>query len=146
MIYTEMTMRAMRLAYNAHHGQTDHSGLPYILHPLHLAEQMPDEISCAAALLHDVVEDTSVTLEMLKEQFPPAVTDAVALLTHEEGTDYCDYVRAIRSNPVAVQVKLADLDHNTDETRLTGVEFPAERIEYYRQKYARARAILTGND
>ena len=142
MIYTPMTMLAMRIAYNAHHGQTDHSGLPYILHPLHLAEQMTDEVSCAAALLHDVVEDTFVTLEMLRGSFPPEVTDAVALLTHAEGVSYEDYVRALKANPIAVRVKLADLDHNTDETRLAGVELPAERIEYHRQKYARARAIL----
>lgn len=142
MLYTPMTMRAMKLAYRAHHGQTDHSGLPYILHPLHLAEQMEDEISCTAALLHDVVEDTDVTLEQLKALFPPGVTDAVALLTHEKGTDYLDYVRAIKQDPVAVKVKLADLDHNSDATRLTGVNFPAERIEHFRKKYAAARAIL----
>ena len=142
MIYTEMTMRAMKLAYTAHHGQTDHSGLPYILHPVHLAEQMPDEVSCAAALLHDVVEDTFVTLEMLQAEFPPEVTDAVALLTHEKGVDYLDYVRALKHNPVAVRVKLADLDHNTDASRLIGANVPPERVEYFRQKYARARAVL----
>jgi len=142
MIYTPMTMRAMRLAYSAHHGQTDHGGLPYILHPVHLAEQMPDEISCTAALLHDVVEDTPITLEQLREQFPPAVTDAVALLTHTDGVDYFDYVRAIRQNPVAVRVKLADLAHNTEPGRLAGMDVSPQRLEHFREKYARAKAIL----
>ena len=58
MIYTALTNKALRLAYAAHHGQTDKCGQPYIFHPYHLAEQMPDEISACVALLHDVVEDT----------------------------------------------------------------------------------------
>lgn len=62
MIYTPLTNKALRLAYAAHHGQTDTSGLPYIFHPYHLAEQMTDEVSACVALLHDVAEDTSVTI------------------------------------------------------------------------------------
>lgn len=157
MIYTPMTNRAMCLAYEAHLGQKDKSGQPYIFHPYHLAEQMKDEVSVCAALLHDVVEDTSVTLEELREQFPEEVTEAVRLLTHEEGTDYFDYIRAVRQNPVAKAVKLADIAHNSDETRFAGcedadtgtsLEFP----EALREKYRRAKAILldlppeSGND
>ena len=59
MIYTELTKKAMSMAYKAHHGQVDKSGTPYIFHPIHLAEQMDDELSCCAALLHDTVEDCS---------------------------------------------------------------------------------------
>ena len=70
MIYTPMTRKAMTIAYRAHHGQTDKAGLPYIHHPLHLAEQMDDEITCTVALLHDTVEDTAVTLEDLAREFP----------------------------------------------------------------------------
>ena len=70
MIYTPLTNKAMRLAYAAHQGQTDQAGLPYIFHPFHLAEQMEDEISVCAALLHDVVEDTPITLEELEQEFP----------------------------------------------------------------------------
>lgn len=144
MIYTEMTIRAMNLAYAAHHGQMDKSGMPYILHPVHLAEQMPDEVSCTVALLHDVVEDTAVTLAELERQFPPEVTGALALLTHAEGTDYFDYVRAIRQDPVAVRVKRADLAHNMDESRLAGGLTDSAVIERRRQKYRRALAILDG--
>ena len=142
MIYTPLTIRAMQIAYDAHHGQTDKAGVPYVFHPLHLAEAMEDEICCCAALLHDVVEDTAVTLEDLAAVFPPEVVEAVALLTHEEGTDYFDYVRRIRSNPIALKVKLADLAHNSDATRFAGVSVPEDRIGYFRDKYTKAKAIL----
>lgn len=121
MIYTPLTNKALRLAYAAHHEQTDKSGQPYIFHPYHLAEQMTDEVSVCVALLHDVVEDTDLTFADLEREFPPEVTDALRLLTHEKGTDYFDYVRAIKKNPVAVKVKLADLAHNSDETRVCRV-------------------------
>ena len=143
MIYTPLTNKALRLAYAAHHGQPDKSGQPYIFHPYHLAEQMTDEISTCAALLHDVVEDTAVTIEELEQEFPKEVTGVLRLLTHEKGTDYFDYVRAIKGNPVAVKVKLADLAHNSDETRFAGCdEIPAEQLVKWREKYARARRIL----
>ena len=142
MIYTPLTIRAMQIAYDAHHGQTDKAGVPYVFHPLHLAEAMEDEICCCAALLHDVVEDTAVSLEDLAAVFPPEVVEAVALLTHEEGTDYFDYVRRIRSNPIALKVKLADLAHNSDTTRFAGVSVPEDRIGYFRDKYTKAKAIL----
>ena len=143
MIYTPLTNKALRLAYAAHHGQTDKSDQPYIFHPYHLAEQMDDEISVCAALLHDVVEDAGVTLAALEQAFPKEVTDAVRLLTREKGTDYFAYVRAIRQNPVAVRVKLADLAHNADESRFAGcADVPADELAQRREKYARARAIL----
>lgn len=142
MIYTPLTNKAMRIAYAAHHGQTDQSGQPYIFHPFHLAEQMTDEITACAALLHDVVEDTDVTIEELEREFPAEVTDALRLLTHEKGTDYFEYVRAIADNPVAKAVKLADLAHNSDESRLVGCNVSAEKINAWREKYAKAKMIL----
>jgi len=142
MIYSELTVKAMKLAYEAHHGQVDYNGVPYVFHPYHLAEQMTDEISVCTALLHDVVEDTVVTLADLQKQFPPEVTEAVALLTHEEGVDYFDYVRAIRQNPVAVKVKLADLAHNSNETRAACCNVPPEKLLRWKEKYRRAREIL----
>ena len=142
MIYTPLTIRAMNIAYAAHHGQVDKAGVPYIFHPLHLAEQMDDEVSCCAALLHDVVEDTDVTLEQLAAEFPAEVVEAVRLLTHLPDQDYLEYVRAIRENPIAMKVKFADLDHNSDQTRFAGVQVTQERLGYFRDKYAKARAIL----
>ena len=143
MIYTELTNQAMRIAYRAHHGQVDYNGIPYIFHPIHLAEEMDDEFSCCAALLHDTVEDTTVTLEELKAIFPREVTDAVALLTHDDGTDYFDYVRRIKENPIARKVKLADLVHNSDQTRCVGSDLSPARLARWAEKYRRAKEILT---
>ena len=138
MIYTELTMKAMNLAYVAHHGQFDKGGVPYIFHPIHLAETMDDEISTCVALLHDTVEDTAVTLEDLAREFPREVVDDVRLLTHQEDVEYFDYVRAIRQDPVAARVKLADLAHNSDPTRISNQGNDEKR----RAKYAAARKIL----
>lgn len=145
MIYTPMTRDAMQAAYIAHIGHRDKGGVPYIFHPIHLAEQMTDEVSCCVALLHDVVEDSTVTLEDLAKSFPPEVVDAVRLLTHEKGTDYFEYVRGIKANPIAVKVKLADLAHNADETRLDGAEgVTEEQRQRWQEKYRKAREILLG--
>lgn len=141
MIYTELTCKAMRIAYTAHHGQVDKGGLPYIFHPYHLAEQMEDEISCCAALLHDVVEDTDVTMEDLAKEFPEEVIAVLKLLTHREGVPYFDYVRAMKGNPIAVKIKLADIAHNSDQSRCPNLT--EEQLLYFRNKYGKARAILT---
>ena len=138
MIYTELTIKAMNLAYHAHHGQFDKGGVPYIFHPIHLAEEMDDEISTCVALLHDTVEDTAVTLEDLSKEFPAEVVNAIRLLTHSEDVDYFDYVRAIKQNPIAVKVKLADLAHNGDPKRICN----QGNAEKRRVKYAAARKIL----
>ncbi len=145
MIYTPLTQKAMILAYKAHHGQVDKFGVPYIYHSLHLAEQMTSELTCCAALLHDVVEDTPMTLEDLARDFPQEVLEALALLTHDPATDYMDYIRAITANPIAKAVKLADLAHNSDATRLSGCS--PELAAWHSRKraqYARARALLLG--
>ena len=139
MIYTELTIKAMNLAYSAHHGQFDKGGVPYIFHPIHLAEEMDDEVSTCVALLHDTVEDTAVTLEELAEIFPREIVEAVDLLTHRDGVEYFDYVRSIRANPVAVKVKLADLRHNGDPNRISN----QGNAEKRREKYAKAWKILT---
>lgn len=143
MIYTPLTNKAMKIAYEAHHGQADHSGVPYIFHPFHVAEQMTDEMTACTALLHDVVEDTNVTIEELESEFPKEVTDALRLLTHDISEDYFEYVRRIKANPIAVAVKLADIEHNADHTRLIGcTDVSPEQIEWWRQKYDKARKIL----
>lgn len=135
MIYTELTKKAMKLCFTAHKDQTDKSGLPYVFHPFHLAEQMPDELTTVTALLHDVVEDTACTFQDLREMgFPAAVLEALALLTHDDGTPYLDYVARLKENPIARAVKLADLRHNSDLTRLEHVDARAlSRVEKYRK-------------
>lgn len=142
MLYTEKTKKAMKLCYAAHEGQTDKSGIPYVFHPFHLAEQMDDEDSVTAALLHDVVEDTDYTLEDLKEMgFGDDVIEALTLLTHDPRVPYMDYVRNIAGNPIAKKVKLADLTHNSDLTRLD--HEPAEKDRQRVAKYAEAIRILS---
>lgn len=140
MIYTHLTNEAMKLAYKAHHGQVDKGGIPYIFHPFHLAEQMPDEYTTCVALLHDVVEDTDVTLEEIKAFFPPEVADAVAVMTHGKDEPYLDYVRRVSKHPIARIVKLADLRHNSDQTRLENAD-EATRL-YFQEKYRKAFEIL----
>ena len=146
MIYTALTCKAMKYAYDAHHGQLDKNGVPYIFHPYHLAEQMTDEYTTCAALLHDVVEDTDVSLSDLEKEFPAQVTEAVKLLTHDDSVDYLDYVRALKPNPIAKAVKLADLRHNSDLSRYISEEQRnAPKVLQRMEKYTKAIALLTDN-
>lgn len=140
MVYTPMTKLAMKLCYAAHKDQLDKSGIPYIFHPVHLAEQMPDEDTTIVALLHDVVEDTPYTLEDLHRLgFSARVIGAIAAMTHEDGVPYMDYVTQIKENPVARRVKLADLQHNSDLSRLDQID---EKALSRAEKYRAAMAIL----
>lgn len=135
MLYTNATKKAMKLCFEAHKDQTDKSGLPYVFHPFHLAEQMTDEATTVTALLHDVVEDTSYTLEDLKNMgFAFEVLEALALLTHDDSVPYLEYVAALKENPIAKAVKLADLAHNSDLTRMDIVdEWAIKRTEKYKK-------------
>ena len=117
MIYTPLTVKAARIAYDAHHRQYDVCGMPYIFHPFTVAESMTDEYSTCVALLHDVVEDTDVTLEDLEGEFPEEVIEAVRLMTHDKDVDYEEYVTALKGNPIARAVKMADVEHNANESR-----------------------------
>ena len=111
MLYTPLTKKAIKLAYIAHKDQYDKAGLPYITHPLHLAECMNDEYTTIAALLHDIVEDTDITFDDLSKEFPKDVIDVLKLLTHQKGVPYMDYIAKIKTNDIAKAVKIADLRH-----------------------------------
>jgi len=140
MIYTALTKKALKLCFGAHKEQVDKTGMPYVFHPFHLAEQMDDEISTVCALLHDVVEDSALTVESLGQMgFPQEVLDVIALLTHDEAVPYMDYVKKIAEHPVAKKVKIADLLHNSDLTRL---DFVDEYASKRNQKYREALRIL----
>lgn len=144
MIYTEMTKKALKLCFEAHKDQVDKSDMPYVFHPFHLAEQMETEDTVITALLHDVVEDTDYTIDDLIEMgFSDNVISALKLLTHEPGIPYMDYVKKIKENPVAKAVKLKDLAHNSDLTRLDYVDDKARKRV---KKYQRAIALLNGED
>ena len=141
MIYTPLTKQAMKLCFDAHKDQKDKSGLPYVFHPFHLAEQMQDEVTTVVALLHDVVEDSNYNFADLEKMgYPPVVLDALRLLTHDDSVPYLDYVREVKKNPVATAVKLADLRHNSDLSRLDTV---TEQALARREKYLQAQALLT---
>ena len=144
MIYTEMTKKAVLTAFQAHEGQKDRSGLPYVLHPVHLAEQMTTEDACVVALLHDVLEDSDMTVSDLRELgFTEVQLEAVELLTRGEDEDYTEYVRRLKSNPLARTVKLADLNHNMDRTRLKDWTMKDEQRH---KKYENAVRILTEDE
>ena len=140
MIYTPMTKKALCIAYKAHDGQVDKTGVPYIFHPFHLAESMTDENSTIVALLHDVIEDTDWTIDDLaKEGFNEDVLTALKLMTHNPAEPYMDYISRLSTCSIARQVKLADLYHNSDRTR---VENPDEKMLKRWDKYDRAIQLL----
>lgn len=135
MIYTDMTKKAMKFCYEAHKGQYDKGGVPYVFHPFHLAESMDDEISVTAALLHDVLEDTPFTeKDLLEEGFSEEVIRIVKLLTRDHDTPYLAYVGSLAHDPVARKIKLADLEHNTDASRLPyNKDFMKKRFAMYEE-------------
>ena len=144
MIYTDKTKKAMKFCFKAHKDQVDKSGMPYVFHPFHVAEQMTDEATTIVALLHDVVEDTDYTLEDLAaEGFGKEILEAVALMTHEDGVPYLDYVAKLKDNPIARTVKLADLAHNSDLSRIGEID---EETKQRLEKYKKAKAILERNE
>jgi (p)ppGpp synthase/HD superfamily hydrolase len=140
MIYTDLTKKALKLCFEAHKEQTDKSGMPYVFHPFHLAEQMADEATTVVALLHDVVEDTELTFEDLEKQgFNDEIIKALMLLTHEKSVPYMEYVGEIKKNKIATKVKLADLKHNSDLSRLSVVD---EKALKRKEKYEKAIKFL----
>lgn len=135
MIYTKLTKQALKLCFDAHKDQVDKTGIPYVFHPFHLAESMKDEYTTVIALLHDVVENTVYTLDDLKIMgYPDEVIEALRLLTHEDGIPYMEYVEMIKHNSLAREVKLADLKHNSDITRLDVIDdYALKRNEKYQK-------------
>ncbi|MDR1734666.1 MAG: hypothetical protein LBR73_07300 [Oscillospiraceae bacterium] len=134
--------KAEALMRRAHEGQTDKAGQPYYLHPLAVAALVDGEEAKAVALLHDVSEDCGISAAMLKtEGFHAAIVETVQVLERRPGDNYWDYLRRIADYPLAVQVKLADLAHNSDRSRLPDPT-PADEARY--AKYAKATAYLLG--
>ena len=110
---------ALSIATEAHGGQFDKAGIDYIEHPIFVASQVDSEEEKAVALLHDVIEDSSVTAEeLLNAGLPETVVTAVQILSKKKGQDYQTYLKTVKSNPLARAVKLADLKHNSDLSRL----------------------------
>lgn len=131
---------ALRIALEAHAGQKDHGGTPYILHVLTVVlGSQPDLDAMTVAALHDVVEDTPVTLEHLRAQgFPDRILEAVDAMTRREGEAYDDYVGRVVANPLSRRVKKADLEHNMDVRRLPEVTTDdLSHLQRYRRAWER---------
>jgi (p)ppGpp synthase/HD superfamily hydrolase len=130
----------MKLCYEAHENQYDRGGIPYVFHPFHLAEQLEEERAVCVALLHDVVEDTDYTLDDIKKMgFPEEVISAVSCLTRPKGMPYTEYINIVATNTLATRVKLLDLEHNMDTTRLDSVD---EDVNKRIKKYEKAKSVL----
>ncbi len=123
------------IAIQAHEGQLDKAGKPYIEHPRTVADAVEGDVAKAVAWLHDVVEDTSMTFDDLQAAgIAPEVINHLRLLTHDKSVPYMEYIAALKNDPVACEVKLADLRHNSDLSRLNTItDKDRERLAKYQQ-------------
>jgi (p)ppGpp synthase/HD superfamily hydrolase len=139
---TQTLERAIAIAAMAHAGQVDKGGAPYILHPLKVMMRMNTLEERIVAVLHDVVEDCGISLDDLrKEGFSEEVLSAIESVTKVPGESYEDFVERAALNPIGRLVKLADLEENSDLSRIASPSWEdLERIEKYRRAISRLRA------
>ena len=125
---------ALAISKKAHAGQVDKAGVDYIQHPLYVASQVETEQEKAVALLHDVIEDSNITaVDLLASGLPNEVVTAVQILTKKKGQSYQEYLEKVKTNDLARVVKLADLKHNSDLSRLKSVsDTDRERVKKYK--------------
>jgi (p)ppGpp synthase/HD superfamily hydrolase len=130
-----MLDKAILIASTAHQGQMDKAGEPYILHPLRVMFTRRTETERICAVLHDVIEDTNITLDYLKnEGFSEDILSALDALTRRENETYDEFIDRILRNKIACYVKLADLSDNMDLTRIANpTKKDYKRIEKYRK-------------
>jgi len=129
--------RAIEIAIEAHKGQTDKAGKPYILHIFQVMAKGRSEDEKITALLHDIIEDSAWTLEKLEaEGFSHKIIEALDCLTKREGESYEEFIKRVKSNPLAIKVKINDLEDNMDIRRLSQVsDKDAERLNKYLRAY-----------
>lgn len=143
MIYTENTKKAMKLAYEVHNGQLDKGGVPYIFHPIAVAGAMETESETIVALLHDAIEDGWITRDyLIAAGFSEDVVTAIVMMTKQENEEYSHYIERVKLNEIARKVKIADLKHNMDLSRLNVV---TDRVKQRMEKYKNALVVLTEN-
>lgn len=137
---------ALEIALKAYKGNTDKAGQPYILHPLRVMAKMPDEASKAAAVLHDVLEDSDMTADDLRKAgVSEAVVWAVICLTRKKGETYSDFIDRIRPEPVASLIKLADIEDNLNVLRLHELgEQDLRRVAKYHRAWHRLHEVPLG--
>ena len=132
-VMSEKEKKAYEIAKKAHKGQVDKAGVDYINHPLTVASKCQSEDERIVALLHDVVEDTDVTLEDLSKVFDKHIIEAIDAITHREGVSYEDYLLNLKKNELALQVKLKDIENNMDLSRIKNpTQKDYDRLEKYR--------------
>ncbi|MHC3823328.1 MULTISPECIES: HD domain-containing protein [Pseudomonas] len=138
---TQTLERAIAIAATAHAGQVDKGGAPYILHPLKVMLRMSTLEERIVAVLHDVVEDCAISLDDLrKEGFSEEVLSAIESVTKVPGESYEDFVERAAQNPIGRVVKLADLEENSDLSRIASPSWEdLERVEKYRRAIGRLR-------
>ena len=139
---TQTLERAIAIAATAHAGQVDKGGAPYILHPLKVMLRMTTLEERIVAVLHDVVEGCEISLDDLrKEGFSEVVLSAIESVTKVPGESYEDFVERAAQNPIGRVVKLADLEENSDLSRIASPSWEdLERIEKYRRAIGRLRS------
>lgn len=131
---------ALQIAQKVHAGQVDKAGKDYILHPMTVASYMDTDIEKAIAYLHDVLEDTDVTVDALREIFPNEIVDTLITLTHRKDESYFEYIQKVSKSKLAKKVKVADLLHNLDITR---IKEPTKQDYERLEKYKKAILYLT---
>lgn len=139
MSYSKDVELARDCARSAHLGAVDKAGAPYILHPERVASRLTTPEEKVVAWLHDVVEDTDVTLDMIRDWFGNDTAKAVDAITHRKGESWADYLTRVKGNPVAKAVKVSDLLDNSNLTRLPVVKAKDVRRQ---AKYNRALIYL----
>ena len=125
---------ALQIAQKAHAGQVDKAGKDYILHPMTVASYMDTDTEKTIAYLHDVLEDTDVTVDALRKIFPNEIVDTLITLTHRKDESYFEYIQRVSTSKLAKKVKVADLLHNLDITRIKEpTKQDYERLEKYKK-------------
>ncbi|MCH5584512.1 GTP pyrophosphokinase [Shimazuella sp. AN120528] len=136
--------KAILIAVKAHAGQIDKGGQAYILHPLAVMSRVSSTDAKIVAVLHDVIEDTPITMEILqKEGFPVHIREAILAVTRQEKETYEAFIERTAQNSLAVEVKLADLEENMNLDRLPQVTSKdKERLAKYREAYNRLKSSI----
>ncbi len=134
---------AIAIAYQAHDGQIDKAGKPYISHPLTVMAQMDTIESKIVAVLHDAIEDSDLTIaDLVNQGFPEFIIEAIAAITKLDGELYENYISRVKSNAIALKVKIADITHNMDISRIVN---PTDKDFQRLEKYEKVLTQLTSS-
>lgn len=135
-----MLEKAIEIAVEAHRGQLDKAGKIYILHPMRVMLRGRNETEMIVGILHDTVEDTPITIDMLKlEGFSDEVLTAIDCITKQKGEDYGDFINRVLTNPLATQIKLYDIEDNLNRDR---IPFPTPKDEARFAKYEKYHKVI----